>query len=339
MKFSFCINLFLAQCLSVYALDQNIPVSDEYQRRVQVVVSEIPVEMPVSYECLFTNRWTSFRHPDRFPNFAFWSRPLMASHNNAYTMWSGDQVPSAGVERVAERGSTSSLVEELNLSENVNNFVRGDIFAPFGDLISTLMQDQLEMDNDHRLISTISKMSPSPDWFSGLNSYSPVMAGMWLSSFTVDSFPWDAGSEDGTEYNGFNNEPTDPLMNSTQFTDTVPGVFLNTDVDDVLPVAQWSCRFTPTATPAATATASPTAVNDRVPVPCVEDGTAMFFRANDRGEVQANRPRDCKWLAERNPKVQFRHCRRSRDYGPQPMDATTLLAKVACPKTCDTCPT
>ena len=103
MKFSFFINLFLAQCLSVYALDQNIPVSDEYQRRVQEASSGISVNVPVSYDCRFINRWTSFRHPNHFPtSTAFWSRPLMASHNNKYTMWSGDQVPSAGVQVIAE---------------------------------------------------------------------------------------------------------------------------------------------------------------------------------------------------------------------------------------------
>jgi len=356
MKFSFCINLFLAQCLSVHALDQNIPLSDEYQRRVQDVVSDISVGMPVSYECLFINRWTSVRHPNNFPTpNEVWSRPLMASHNNEYTMWSADQVPSEGVQRIAERGSSRPLVGELKTAENVNSFVQGNNFNPMGDMDSTVLlgqleedtghTSQLEMDTDHRLISTISKITPSPDWFSGLNSYSPVKDDMWLSSFTVESFPWDAGSEDGTEYNGIN-DATEPLMKSSRFTDTDPGVFLNTDEDVVLPVAQWSCRFTPTATPtAATPTATPTAtdvpttpVDDR-PVPCADSATATFFRANNRGPVPANLPRDCAWLADQVPIIQFRHCRRGRVYGPQPMDPTTLLAKVACPKTCDTCPT
>jgi len=341
MKFSFFINLFLAQCLSVYALDQNIPVSDEYQRRVQEVVSEIPVEMPVSYDCVFINRWTSLRHPNRFPTpNAFWSRPLMASHNNDYTMWSGDQVPSTGVQVVAERGSSRPLVRELKAENLGDNIVQSVTFSPIGDFDFTSMQGQLEMDNEHRLISTISRISPSPDWFSGLNSYSPVMNGMWLSSFTVNSFPWDAGSEDGTEYSE-RNDPTDPLMNSSRFTFDTPGVFLNTDGDDVLPVAQWSCAFTPTATPTATATAIPTLAPSLRGDPentCLDSGTAMFFRFNSEGLVRANLPRNCMWLAQQTSVIQDRHCKRGRNFGPQPLNAATLLAKEACPETCGTCP-
>jgi len=331
MKFSSVINLFLAQCWSVHALDQNIPLNNEYHREL---VSEIPVDRPVSYECEFINRWTSFRHPNRFPEPpAFWSRPLMVSHNNEYTMWSVDQVTSTGVQGVAETGSLRVLEQEIFAAgSSIKNYVLSDAFRPIGDRHSASMRGVLEMDSEHRLISTITKISPSPDWFSGLNSYSPVMNGMWLESFTVDSYPWDAGSEDGTDYI-MRNDPTDPKVSPSRFTAyTVPksGVFLNTDGDNVLPVGQWSCGTVVSGGP--TPTPTPTPVKT-----CDEDGTKKFFRFNNQGLAPPDRPQDCMWLAQQKSVVQDRHCRRTRNSGIQPEDDTPL-AREACPETCETCP-
>jgi len=323
MKYSLVINLFLAQCLSVYALDQNIPVSDEYQRRVQEVVSNLPVGVPVSYECDFINRWTSSRHPNQFPGSGHWSTPLMASHNKRYTMWSDMQVSSAGVEKVAEKGALGSLTKELAAAGFMVNDVAsssGSFFPSGGDFASTPIQGLLDMDNSHRLISSITKIEPSPDWFSGLNSYSPVMNDRWLSSFNVYSYPWDAGSEDGSSYSG-SNLATDPKVESFRFTvDTVPStnIFVNTAEDDVLPVAQWSCTLVPGA--------------------CREDKRANFFQRNSRGGPRMqDRSHTCKWLGMQRGRIS-RNCRKTRDRGDQPT-GTLPLAREVCRETCGTCPT
>jgi len=329
MKFLFLINLFLAQCWSAFTLDQNIPGSNEYQRRVQEVESDISVDDPVSYVCRFINRWTSSRHPNLFPPLReFWSRPFMVSHNKAYTMWSDDQLASKSVEIYARTGNTRQLqLDVVAAKTSVKNVTKSITFEPSGDFDEAPMEEELELDSEHRLISTIAKINPGPDWFSGLNSYSPVMNGKWLSSFTVNSFPWDAGTVDGTTYT-FDNPVSVPKVNIFQYTvGTVPenGIFLNTLRDDVLPVAQWRCDFA----------TEPTPVQPRV---CSEGGETKFFRYNPKtGLIPENRPQDCFWLSAQNSKVQRRHCRRNRSFEPLPLD-DTLLAMEACRMTCDTCP-
>lgn len=327
MKYSLSIiNLFLAQhCWSVYALDQNIPVSvsdEHYQRRVEEVVSDLILGIPVSYGCEFINRWTSSRHPNQFPSSDHWSPPLIASHNRKYTMWSNKQVSSPGVEEVAETGSLNTLNNELTAAEPmVKDVGRGNLFFPSGDFESIPIQGQLEMDFGHRFISSITMIAPSPDWFSGLNTYSPVMNGRWLSSFTVDSYPWDAGSENGSGYNG-SNSATNPKVNSFRFTvDTVPtdtNVFLNTAGDDVLPVAQWSCTLIP---------------GDD----CREDNKARFFRGPAKGNDETrDRRQTCRWLGEKQARID-RLCARTRTSGPQPK-SNLPLAREVCRETCMTCP-
>jgi len=320
MKYSLGINILLAQCWSVYALDQNIPASDENQRRVQETLSDFPAGVPVSYQCEFVNRWTRERHPNEYPTGAHWSPPLMASHSKRYTMWSGDQVSSAGVERVAETGQLSVLQTELDAAKPVVNDVGSSdgAFFPGGDLFSTSIRGTLDMDNSHRLISAITMVAPSPDWFTGLNSFRPTSGGKWLSSFTVDSFPWDAGSENGNDYSG-SNTATNPKVNSFRLTvDTVSNVtkvFLNPAGDGVSPVAQWKCTL--------------------IPVSCRQSGGARFFRG--RGEKR-DRTQRCKWL-RRKPERIDRFCPRTRSDGEDQPSFNLPLASEVCRVTCESCPT
>jgi len=365
MKFLFFIYLFLTQCWSGNALDQNIHVSDEYQRRVQEVEveSDIPVDDPVSYDCRFINRWTIDRHPILFPQPGeFWNRPYMTSHNDLYNLWSGDQLASRSVKSYTRSGNTRPLqLEAFAAGTSVNSIVKSITYTPSGDFDAVGMEGRLNLDSEHRLISAIARMNPSPDWFSGLDSFSPVMNGMWLSSFTLDSFPWDAGVVDGITYSSVNNDNTIPKGNIIRYTfDTVPpnGIFLNANKNEVLPVAQWSCdlafttspstinqRVGPTASPTINGepTFPPTVIDVFTPVPdielpCFEGRNTKFFRWNpNMMAIVKPRPQNCLWLAGQILKIQRRHCNRGRNFGPQPVDETPL-AKEACRVTCGTCP-
>jgi len=86
-------------------------------------------------------------------------------------------------------------------------------------------------------------IAPSPDWFAGFSDMSPIDGdGNWLESFTIMSYPYDAGSDSGDTYNAADS-PTDPRQTIFRLTtETVPdtGVLLNIMGDDVLPVASWT---------------------------------------------------------------------------------------------------
>ena len=55
-------------------------------------------------------------------------------------------------------------------------------------------------------------VAPSPDWFVGVSGL-PLLnsSGRWLRSHTVNLYPWDAGTEDGTDFS-LNNADTDPKV-------------------------------------------------------------------------------------------------------------------------------
>jgi len=318
MKYFISINIFLPQCLSVYSQDQDINVvvrENNPVRRVQEGMT--PVGVPVSYTCEFINLWTDIRHPNQFPSDDHWSPMVMASHDNRYTMWAAGTKATQGVENVAEVGSTSVLRSELTAASGMVKSIEtaSSGLYPSDSNQSRVITSNLRMDQGHRRISAISMIAPSPDWFTGLNRYRPITSGRWQDSFVVDSYPWDAGTENGIGYS-LSNSATSPQADITEITvDTVPssGVFLNAEENGVLPVAQWSCTLNA--------------------VECAEQKKARFFRArkinSETGEME-NMSQTCRWLSKKQSRIN-KFCNRN--------EGRTWLrpAKEVCRVTCGMC--
>lgn len=276
------------------------------------------VQVPVSYNCEFINQWTSERHPAKFPNGDHWSPMLIASHSKGYTMWAEGSMATSGVESVAEDGSTSTLKNELdNAGSSVLDIgtASGSLF-PNGNNQSMRITDRLEMDRGHTLISAISMIACSPDWFSGLNKFRPVKDGKWLQSFTRNSYPYDAGTENGIDYD-CSNTATNPKVPISRFRlRNIPStdVFLNPAKKGVFPVAQWSCTMNA--------------------LTCEESPGGRYFRRNktdENGEVTGVQLQRCRFLKTRSRAVINRICNRT---SPRP---NIPPASEVCRVTCGTC--
>ena len=108
-------------------------------------------------------------------------------------------------------------------------------------------QVRLPMSNDNlknTCVCTYSNFLLFQDWFTGIYDYAPISASnTWYSEFTIETYPWDAGTEDGDTFST-ENPATDPQVAILQLTkDTVPenGVFLSPDMTTVLPVSRITC--------------------------------------------------------------------------------------------------
>lgn len=154
-----------------------------------------------------------------------------------------------------------SLLAELENSTKVLDQADGK--AMFMSNAGSQLLPAFKINAAFPLISSICKISPSPDWFSGFTNFSLFNAttNTWYDSFEIDTYPWDAGTDSGTNYTA-NDAPTDPPQNISRLTvETLPagGVFLSSDGATVLPVARWSCNVTavgtaPTVAPSAVST-------------------------------------------------------------------------------------
>jgi len=215
------------------------------------VLSTIPASHSVTYNCTFYNNWSAENHPVGYPSDAHWSPPVIAAHAESYRMWELGGLATAGVERVAEVGSTSTLERELRDATeegNVGGFVKGRVTFN-SDTQSQMLADDIALTPRFDRMSSVTMIAPSPDWFSGFDGVRPIDddGGVWLRSFEVATYPWDAGTETGDDF-VLSNPPEDPHVPILRFTkDTLPssnnGVFLNPDGTEVLPVATWKCEL------------------------------------------------------------------------------------------------
>lgn len=59
---------------------------------------------------------------------------------------------------------------------------------------------QFEADQEFPLLSLVSMIAPSPDWFVGVHDLALFENGQWIDEIVVDLHAYDAGTDDGETY-------------------------------------------------------------------------------------------------------------------------------------------
>lgn len=220
---------------------------------VTLVPSSLSVEQHnATYSCSLTNTWSKETHPvlyETIESSAHWSSPVLVTHNKNFDLWEPGSLASPGVENVAEKGYTGPIYTEI-LAAQDSGFASGIEIGM--DQSNALGRPQtfrdISLTPEFPVLSTLTMMTPSPDWFTGISSFSPIhsLYGVWYDFFEVATYPCDAGTKKGYAYNGLGSLVEVPHKPISQLTiDTVPknGVLLNPSRTTVLPVALWSCSL------------------------------------------------------------------------------------------------
>ena len=148
----------------------------------------------VTYRVTFEGKWTTAVTPGGLPSGAHFSPLIGAVHNDRVSFWSSGGTASAGVESMAEIGGTSALRGEIaSAGSNAHAVLAKSV--PFGGTASATIE--FTVTPDHPLVTLVTMVAPSPDWFVGVSGLSLREGGSWLNSRTVNLFPYDAGTENG----------------------------------------------------------------------------------------------------------------------------------------------
>ena len=59
---------------------------------------------------------------------------------------------------------------------------------------------ELEIDREQPLVTLVSMIAPSPNWFVGVHGQSLIEGGNWTTEKVIVLFPYDAGTDDGATY-------------------------------------------------------------------------------------------------------------------------------------------
>ena len=148
--------------------------------------------------------------------------PLIGgTHNASATFWEEGGIAKAGIESMAETGGTSTLTGEINAE--ISNGNARDVMTGSGTSSPTTTNPptiQFEMHRDFPLVTLVTMIAPSPDWFVGVAGLSLIENGEWVQQIVVDLFAYDSGTDSGLTYTHPTNEDTNPQDPISALTDT-----------------------------------------------------------------------------------------------------------------------
>ena len=234
-----------------------------------------------TYEVRFEALWNAVDHPQDFPPNPHFSPLVGATHSAAADFWSPGGLATEGIRLMAEQGMVVPLRSEVRAVPAEADYVEGDpVNISPGEGFATLTVSE-----DHPLVTLVTMVAPSPDWFVGVDSMPLMEGGDWLFRKTVDLFPWDAGTDSGTTFRSPNQvsvprQTIHPIA-GFPFTGT-PAlgryVFERTDAPPPEPLVLGDDRFEITAL----WTTENGSSNFGTPVPLTDDtGYFWFFNQNN----------------------------------------------------------
>jgi Spondin_N len=183
-----------------------------------------PAPTTVRYRVTFDGLWSQQTHPQDYPGNPHFSPLIGAMHSSAVEFWREGGIASDGIRRMAEQGFTSPLDSHVNDAIAVataRTLVRGGGIA----LSPASTAVEFEAAQSHPLLTLVSMVAPSPDWFVGVSALPLFANGQWTDRMTIELRPWDAGTDGGRSYESpdLTLSPRQPIGRLTGFPVAGPG--------------------------------------------------------------------------------------------------------------------
>ncbi len=211
-------------------------VADGVTADINAAVGEIePASDTARYRVTFNATWSATTHPTDFPSGAHFSPLIGAVHNESVSFWADSAIASPGIEQMAETGGTGLLTREIRaaIPDNALSVING---RGIGSPASTTTSE-IVVTLDHPLITLVTMIAPSPDWFVGVAGQSLQNEfGQWMDELTVVLYPYDSGTDDGSSYRSSNadsspKQPIRSLRGVSPFSDEQIGTYTFTRID------------------------------------------------------------------------------------------------------------
>ena len=153
------------------------------------------------YQVVFNATWSQATHPTDWPAGAHFSGLVGGTHNSSVRFFHEGQTASEGIRLMAERGQQLTLLSEIApaVANGTAQFqlAGGGISSSPGTVRLTFPEP---MRRDYPLVTLVSMIAPSPDWFVGVDSLSLIDDAQWVTNKVVVLYGMDAGTDSGATY-------------------------------------------------------------------------------------------------------------------------------------------
>jgi hypothetical protein len=158
-------------------------------------------DFTAQYQVVFNATWSQQALPTNWPANAHFSGLVGGTHNASVHFWRDGETASEGIRLMAELGQKTTLLNEIApaIAEGRAHFQLsgGGIGVSPGGVSLTFPQT---MRRDFPLVTLVSMIAPSPDWFVGVDSLNLIEGGQWVTNKVVTLYGRDAGTDSGVSY-------------------------------------------------------------------------------------------------------------------------------------------
>lgn len=172
-----------------------------------------------TYRLTVDNAWSEASHPGSFPANAHFSWIGGGSHNASVSFWDEGVLATPGIKQMAENGVTTPLIAEVEAAVTAGA-ARASLnwmhwFCPLdttnpscGELVV-----EFEVDESFPLVTLVTMLGPSPDWFVGVSGLALHDGSNWIDDLVIDLRPYDGGVRDQNVFllGGPLTTPADPV--------------------------------------------------------------------------------------------------------------------------------
>src|SRR5690606_30637566 len=167
-----------------------------------------------TYRVTFEATWSAETHPEDFPPDPHFSGLVGATHNATATLWTPGALASEGIESMAETGSKTLLIEEVEALIAAGQ--AREVLSGGGIPLSPgSVSMEFYVDEAFPLVSLVTMLAPSPDWFVGVTGLDLRDGdGWWVEELVVPLYVYDAGTDSGATYTApdEDTEPPEPIL-------------------------------------------------------------------------------------------------------------------------------
>jgi hypothetical protein len=174
-----------------------------------LVPRDLPAET-AQYLVRFESTWSSATHPTDFPPNAHLSGLIGGTHDDRVAFWSLGTLASPGIKDMAELGDKSALtleVEAAIAAGTARNVLSGGGISPSPGVVTL----GFTVSDSFPLVTLVSMVAPSPDWFVGVSGLSLRDGAGWIPHRVVDLDVHDAGTDSGPAYTSPNQATAPPV--------------------------------------------------------------------------------------------------------------------------------
>ena len=189
----------------------------EMQQFIRVIESAAFPSETARFSVQFNAQWSQSLHPTDFPGNPHFSGLIGATHNSEVSLWAPGGMATPGIRNMAETGGKSPLDSEIRAIQetgSVENLLSGGGIGRSPGNVTL----EFDISQSHSLVSLVSMIAPSPDWFIGVHDLDLLVNGDWADELIVNLEPYDAGTDSGPSYTS-SNQATNPQAPISRVTD------------------------------------------------------------------------------------------------------------------------